>query len=225
MRTRANTGASIFASTFLSILLALATAVQCAFAEEDRKDAGDIEAVHRDVVVEDVQVLGDGGIASLIGENSSAKGLTVSPEPSNEVWKFALVFDQNVAYTDSKLESARAFLAENETKVHLRRAGSGEDVGFAYAMTGGTLDERKLIYVHTDDWLDPFTEYEIVADAGIVTASGTDELKEPYRVQFRTSGLTRYGFTVQEAVATVLVVAIFAVGVVVGVVRMRRRSR
>lgn len=139
----------------------------------------------------------------------------------NDTWYIVLAFDKNVSYARPNTDGA--FVQENLGRVHLRRADTGEEAPFS-VRPGGTMEERQLLYVTTDDWLEPLCDYELVVDAGVTAANGEDVLDEPYVLRFTTADGCANGLTVAQNVLLVVAPLVLLAGVAVAVVR-RVRAR
>ena len=144
------------------------------------------------------------------------------PDTVSSLAYFAVLeFDKNVSYAREGVDAG--FIEDNLTRVHLLRADTGEEVPIR-TRPGGSMEERQLIYVEHDGWLDPLTVYDLVVDEGVAAANGTDATTQAYLLRMTTNDVADNGLTVAQNVLLVAIPAVVAAGVAVAVVR-RVRAR
>ena len=203
----------------LCLVMVLALAISCpAWAEEGAGDGAGAQAGSNAEGAGGV-VLADWGFAA---RSTNASG-ELHPHPFAAFPYVQLVFSKNVSYAREGADDA--FIAENAAKISLRRA-DGKDVGVNWwVSTSSSFDERACLGIMVDGWLDPLTDYEVVAAPGILAANGVDVSDQEFVVSFRTSEECPDGLTVYEKAVIVLATAAVVAGVVAGVRRMRREKR
>lgn len=145
----------------------------------------------------------------------------VSPEPSQS-WYISIQFSKNVSYANDGRDDA--FVSKNAALVHLVGPDGSEVEGYT-VKPGNSRESRQIIYIVTDVWLAPLTTYQVIVDAGVIAANGTDVLAEPYVFKFTTSAQCSNGLSLYENVGIPLIAGLLALGVVVQVVRVRRNAR
>lgn len=145
----------------------------------------------------------------------------VLPSPG-AAYYLVVEFDKNVSYAQPGADAS--FVQENLDKVHLQKA-DGTEVAFSWTEGAHDMQDRCLIYVWIDEWLDPLTEYRVVVDAGIVAANGEDVLAEPATFEFKTSSLCANGLSIFENVGMFLVALVVVAGATVQVTRVVRRRK
>ena len=176
------------------------------------------------IVVPDRAAFAAGGVTCVDELGLLGSGTTegrLSPKPG-AAYLLYVQFDKNVSYAAPGKDDA--FVVENLSKVHLV-GPDGVEVAGSYTAGAHDHGDRQLIYIYCDEWLQPATEYQVVADAGIVAANGEDELEAAKVYTFVTSDELQCGWTIHElAIVGVVAIALLA-GVGIQFVRVARRSR
>jgi hypothetical protein len=164
---------------------------------------------------------GAGGVELLEYSGVEDGQQDVDPKPPL-AWKFSLHFSKNVSFPRDGADPA--FIANNLSLVRLEKS-DGSLVGAYRVRAGFSMEERGLIYIDLDDWLEPLTTYRIVVEPGIRAANGEDVSTERYTIEFKTGPQLSFGMTVFEVVALVCVGLFVVAGATVQIVRVVRRRR
>lgn len=144
----------------------------------------------------------------------------VSPKPNEAAWDIAIDFSENVAVP---LEGADdSFVQRNMDRVHLYTADGREVFGWYASVQGGG---KRVIYIELDQWLKPLTEYQVVVDAGVEAAERDAATASEYRETFKTGSMCSDGLTIYQNIWIALAVLLVIAGVVVQVVRVKKRGR